>query len=366
MEIGGLPMLNCLLQHTLRSFCSCPSDSSQSSAKWVYAVFWRILPRNFPPPKWDYGGCMLNRSKGNKRNWILVWEDGYCDFLECERAGNAYANGRFGADVFFKMSHEVYNYGEGLVGKVAAENGHKWVFSDSQSNNEANILPAWNVSLDLQPRAWELQFNSGIQTIGLISVREGIIQLGSLDKVAEDKNLVASIQRKFTYLQSLPGLFALQRPHIPIQHLQSNTHSTEGASNAKQSLGSKRTYDQLPNLQPIHKSFNLCWNSVQNGRRLPPVLPIPPLYPYAEACDVGYARERDISKGSKIQRTDINSCSLGLSSALVGELELEPTGRVEHEEERRVQHNLGLNYTAGVELEFKMVKNKESKTFDLI
>lgn len=51
-------------------------------------------------------------------NWIcfsriLVWEDGYCDFYECERAGGGYMKGRFGADVFFKMSHEVYNYGEG-------------------------------------------------------------------------------------------------------------------------------------------------------------------------------------------------------------------------------------------------------------
>ena len=35
-----------LLQHTLRSLCS--SDASQ---QWVYAVFWRILPRNYPPPK---------------------------------------------------------------------------------------------------------------------------------------------------------------------------------------------------------------------------------------------------------------------------------------------------------------------------
>ncbi|KAK9270799.1 hypothetical protein L1049_026384 [Liquidambar formosana] len=48
---GGLPMLNCLLQHTLRSLCSC-SDSSNSS-KWV----------------WDYGGGALDRSKGNRRNW---------------------------------------------------------------------------------------------------------------------------------------------------------------------------------------------------------------------------------------------------------------------------------------------------------
>lgn len=46
---------------------------------------------------------------------ILVWEDGFCDFNECEqrKSGSGYLNGRFGADVFFKMSHEVYNYGEG-------------------------------------------------------------------------------------------------------------------------------------------------------------------------------------------------------------------------------------------------------------
>ena len=35
-----------LLQHTLRSLCG------HDDAQWVYAVFWRILPRNYPPPKW--------------------------------------------------------------------------------------------------------------------------------------------------------------------------------------------------------------------------------------------------------------------------------------------------------------------------
>ena len=34
-----------LLQHTLRSLCI------HESSQWVYAVFWRILPRNYPPPK---------------------------------------------------------------------------------------------------------------------------------------------------------------------------------------------------------------------------------------------------------------------------------------------------------------------------
>lgn len=36
-----------LLQHTLRSLCG--HDDAQP--QWVYAVFWRIRPRNYPPPK---------------------------------------------------------------------------------------------------------------------------------------------------------------------------------------------------------------------------------------------------------------------------------------------------------------------------
>lgn len=44
---------------------------------------------------------------------ILVWEDGFCDFHECERAAGGCITSRFGVDLFFKMSHEVYSYGEG-------------------------------------------------------------------------------------------------------------------------------------------------------------------------------------------------------------------------------------------------------------
>ncbi|XP_050364124.1 uncharacterized protein LOC126782839 [Argentina anserina] len=274
---SGLPMLNCLLQHTLRGLCSCSSDSSSSSnsSKWVYAVFWRILPRNYPPPKWDYGGSVLDRSKGNKRNWILVWEDGFCDFYECEQAGSSYLKGRFGADIFFKMSHEVYNFGDGLLGKVAVDNSHKWVFRDAPNQvDNPNFISSWNVSTEPQPKAWEFQFSSGIQTIAIISVREGIIQLGSFDKIAEDLNLVINIQRKFSYLQSIPGVFAMQRPYLPIQHPYilkpsnaqnmimngSNTTTTTASNGA----GVKRLFNHTPDDQMI-KSINLGWNTPQNG-----------------------------------------------------------------------------------------------------
>ncbi|KAK2660231.1 hypothetical protein Ddye_006764 [Dipteronia dyeriana] len=292
---GGQPMLNCLLQHTLRSLCSYSSDSSSSSSKWVYAVFWRILPRNYPPPKWDYGGSALDRSKGNKRNWILVWEDGFCDFYECECAGSGYLKGRFGADIFFKMSHEVYNYGEGLVGKVAAENSHKWVFREATRENDPSIFSSWNSSIEPQPRAWEFQFNSGIQTIAIISVREGIIQLGSFDKIVEDLNLVISVQRKLSYLQSIPGVFAIQRPYLPIHYpyiIKPNNENQDTAflaaadyDNKHQLTGAKRLFNEIPEDSPI-KSINLGWNSPQNGIAGAPMCSLPPLFPSMH-CSLG-------------------------------------------------------------------------------
>ncbi|KAJ7966577.1 Transcription factor like [Quillaja saponaria] len=288
---SGLPMLNCLLQHTLRSLCLF-SDSSNSS-KWVYAVFWRILPRNFPPPKWEFGGTALDRSKGNRRNWILVWEDGFCDFHECEQAGSGYLNGRFGADVFFKMSHEVYNYGEGLVGKVAADNSHKWVFSDTPNETDPSLNSSWNVSIEPQPRAWQVQFNSGIQTIAVISVREGIVQLGSFDKIVEDLNSVISIQRKFGYLQSIPGVFASERPCMPVQHsyLKPTFQSMENHETAfsmfdmSQVTGVKRLFEDTPYESPI-KSINMGWNSPQNGMAGQPLWSISPLFP-TMSCSLG-------------------------------------------------------------------------------
>ncbi|KAJ9674333.1 hypothetical protein PVL29_023720 [Vitis rotundifolia] len=192
--------------------------------------------------------------------------------------------GRFGADVFFKMSHEVYNYGEGLVGKVAADNSHKWVFRESPNENDPSFISSWNVSIDPQPRAWEFQFNSGIQTIAIISVREGIIQLGSFDKMVEDLNLVISIQRKFSYLQSIPGIFAIQRPYLPIQ--QPNATETSFSPEEKcQLAGAKRLYSDRPGEPPI-KSINLGWNSPQNGVAGPAIWSIPPLLP-TMSCSLG-------------------------------------------------------------------------------
>nr|GEU36661.1 hypothetical protein [Tanacetum cinerariifolium] len=291
----GLPMLSCLIQHTLKSLCTYCSSSDSSadnaSTKWVYAVFWRIMPRIYPPPKWDHEGGVLDRAKGNKRNWILVWEDGFCDLHECERVGNdGFLKGRFGANIFFKLSHEVYNYGEGLIGKVAADNSHRWVFKDGSNEHDPSFLSSWNASIDPQPKAWDLHFSSGIKTIAIISVREGIIQLGSFDKILEDMNLVISIQRKFSYLRSIPGLFSMQRPFSTLQHpYNSLKHkslvgcSTIGSNEAQQLNGSKTILggESQPHKGPgwsFGPSYSMLENSGGGNNGLP-FWPIPPLLP---------------------------------------------------------------------------------------
>uniref|UniRef100_A0A0D9YY38 Transcription factor MYC/MYB N-terminal domain-containing protein n=1 Tax=Oryza glumipatula TaxID=40148 RepID=A0A0D9YY38_9ORYZ len=202
-----------LLQHTLRGLCT------QGDSQWVYAVFWRILPRNYPPPKWDLQGGVYDRSRGNRRNWILAWEDGFCNFAAsaCDQEDTPAAAGYtdyaaaghevkgLQPELFFKMSHDIYNYGEGLVGKVAADHGHKWV-SQEANEHEINLVTSWNNPADSHPRTWEAQFQSGIKTIALIAVREGVVQLGSMKKVAEDLSYVVALRRKFGYLESIPGV----------------------------------------------------------------------------------------------------------------------------------------------------------------
>ncbi|XP_062234136.1 protein RICE SALT SENSITIVE 3-like [Phragmites australis] len=217
-----------LLQHTLRSLCA----GDAAAPQWVYAVFWRILPRNYPPPKWDLPGAAYDRARGNRRNWILAWEDGFCNFAAttsaaCGQEGTAAAAAAYAGDceaaavqevvkeqqqqpglqpeLFFKMSHDIYNYGEGLIGKVAADHSHKWVFKEPQEH-EINIISSWSNPADSHPRTWEAQFQSGIQTIALIAVREGVVQLGSIKKVAEDLSYVVMLRRKFGYLESIPGV----------------------------------------------------------------------------------------------------------------------------------------------------------------
>ncbi|XP_057854139.1 uncharacterized protein LOC131064125 isoform X2 [Cryptomeria japonica] len=186
-----------------------------------------------------------------------------------------------------------------LMGKVAADNSHKWVYKEPPEN-DINFLSSWHGSLDPHPRTWEAQFKSGIQTIAVVAVREGVIQLGSLHKIVEDLNFVIFLQRKFNYLQSIPGVFAvhpplsfeLRKPKVvpPPSHdniwengehyerlPMMNRKNLSPTKDHPQLVGMKRPPDQFIKyggscLSP-NKAVNLGWNSPQRSITTLPLIP---------------------------------------------------------------------------------------------
>lgn len=110
----------------------------------------------------------------------------------------------------------------------------------------------------------------------------------------EDLNLVISIQRKFSYLQSIPGVFAIQRPYLPVHFpyiVKPNNQTTENQETTffvdgkHQLTGVKRLLSEIPEDSPL-KSINLGWNSPQNGIAGSPIWSIPPLLP-TMSCSLG-------------------------------------------------------------------------------
>ncbi|KAI7728832.1 hypothetical protein M8C21_023811 [Ambrosia artemisiifolia] len=308
-----------LLQHTLRSFCI------HENSQWVYAVFWRILPRNYPPPKWDTQGGAYDRSRGNRRNWILAWEDGFCNFA-ASTAGETnsgdstpYANQEYQQylglqpELFFKMSHEIYNYGEGLIGKVAADNSHKWIFKEP-TDQEINFLSTWNNSADSYPRTWEAQFQAGIKTIALVAVREGVIQLGSINKVTEDLSYVVMLRKKLSYIESIPGVL-LPHPSSSLYPYKSEGYNTPETWPFQGGGDLPVVYTQPMNITPSMSSLEALLS------KLPSVVPASssqveaPLYGEAtQPRFVAVSPEKELVEGEDVEIKDVGECSSSMSS----------------------------------------------------
>ncbi|KAJ6728113.1 hypothetical protein OIU74_006212 [Salix koriyanagi] len=165
------------LHEALRSVCL--------NSDWTYSVFWTIRPR---PRVRGGNGCKVGDDNGSL---MLMWEDGFCrgrvgDCLE-EIDGEDLVR-----KAFSKMSIQLYNYGEGLMGKVASDKCHKWVFKEP-TECEPNISNYWQSSFDALPPEWTDQFESGIQTIAVIQAGHGLLQLGSSKIIHEDLHFQSAI-----------------------------------------------------------------------------------------------------------------------------------------------------------------------------
>ncbi|XP_057979039.1 protein RICE SALT SENSITIVE 3-like isoform X2 [Malania oleifera] len=182
------------LHEALRSVCL--------STDWTYAVFWTIRPR---PRIRGGNGCKVGDDNGSL---MLMWEDGFCRVRDADCL-----DGIDGEDpvrkAFSKMSIQLYNYGEGLMGKVASDKCHKWVFKEP-SECEPNISNYWQSSFDALPPEWTDQFDSGIQTIAVIQAGHGLLQLGSCKIIPEDLHFVLRMRHTFESLGYQSGFYLSQ------------------------------------------------------------------------------------------------------------------------------------------------------------
>ncbi|CAJ2659761.1 unnamed protein product [Trifolium pratense] len=183
------------LHEALRTVCL--------NSDWTYSVFWTIRPR---PRVRGGNGCKVGDDNGSL---MLMWEDGFCRGRDC--VGDHIDGG--GEDpvrkAFSKMSIQLYNYGEGLMGKVASDKCHKWVFKEP-TECEPNISNYWQSSFDALPPEWTDQFESGIQTIAVIQAGHGLLQLGSCKIIPEDLHFVLRMRHTFESLGYQSGFYLSQ------------------------------------------------------------------------------------------------------------------------------------------------------------
>ncbi|XP_078433597.1 protein RICE SALT SENSITIVE 3-like [Wolffia australiana] len=136
---------------------------------------------------------------------MLMWEDGFCRTRAAEVDGAEDPVRK----AFSKMSIQLYNYGEGLMGKVASDKCHKWIFkqatSSPSSECEPNVANFWQSSFDALPPEWTDQFGSGIQTIAVIHAGHGLLQLGSCKIIPEDLHFVLRMRHIFESLSYQSG-----------------------------------------------------------------------------------------------------------------------------------------------------------------
>ncbi|KAJ6681231.1 TRANSCRIPTION FACTOR EMB1444-RELATED [Salix koriyanagi] len=229
------------LHNTLRSLCF--------NTDWNYAVFWKLKHR---------------------ARMVLTWEDGYYDNCEQHDAlenkyfrqtqenlhGGHYPRDPLGLAVA-KMSYHVYSLGEGIVGQVAVSGKHQWIFADKHVTNSFSSYEFSD--------GWQSQFSAGIRTIVVVAVVPyGVVQLGSLNEVIEDENLVTHI--KDVFFSSVPLVTS------PSQHSTKNTSCLKTAAELKNKQEvleiSTPTNDESINLHNLRSNASYLDHQGQLGMNI--------------------------------------------------------------------------------------------------
>ncbi|XP_054810672.1 protein RICE SALT SENSITIVE 3-like isoform X6 [Prosopis cineraria] len=165
------------------------------------------------------------------------------------------------------------------------DHSHKWIYSKPIKDQEINLVSA---SADSYPRTWEAQFQCGIKTIALISVREGVMQLGSVQKVIEDPSHVVQLRRKLSYIESIPGVLL---PH-PSSSSSFSCALGYGVSEQKWLQPDELSYDPYLKVSPSMSSLEALLSKLPSVVPSPPP-PLPPL-PQSEALFLSSQRSVEL------------------------------------------------------------------------
>ncbi|KAK4396203.1 Transcription factor LHW [Sesamum angolense] len=168
------------------SFLGSFLQSLCSNSPWNYAVFWKLK---------------------HQHEMVLEWEDGFCDNLGLrdpmvgpdalyfEKSNKILSSpGEYPVGLAVaEMSSASHVMGKGVVGEAAFTGNTRWIYADNVATDVFNSVLAPEY-----PDEWLLQFAAGIKTILLLPViPHGVLQLGSMEMVAEDPALVDLMKVKF-------------------------------------------------------------------------------------------------------------------------------------------------------------------------
>ncbi|KAI3898728.1 hypothetical protein MKW98_000841 [Papaver atlanticum] len=167
------------LQKILRILCY--------NTEWNNAVFWKLNCKPKVLLTWEDAFFGNHEPLDPARNLSVdsTFENEYKNYLQ-NPLGLAMA----------KMSPLVYSLGEGIIGQVALTGDHHWILTDKPT-------PTTWLPLECSD-GWHAQFSAGIRTAVAASVFPlGVVQLGSLNSVIEDVNLVILVKNLLYSLQNL-------------------------------------------------------------------------------------------------------------------------------------------------------------------
>eukprot|EP00850_Spirogloea_muscicola_P005123 SM000023S07579 [mRNA] locus=s23:256954:262008:- [translate_table: standard] len=212
------------------------------SSGWAYAVFWRLRPRAMPHEhacgrqdgtaedlKWASGRTIKSWPKqrsaarpcltalraapamsppqdlGSVGSGQSQWcptsgagLDGFYSLNNWRLSPKEFStvNPARLSEEFGRMSYQLYNCNDGLIGKVAAHGSYQWVHKKDLEHAAASDNGLDGLS-EQYPAGWQEQFDAGIQTIAGISVAQGVLQLGSCCMLPPNSSLVQHVRDLF-------------------------------------------------------------------------------------------------------------------------------------------------------------------------